>query len=307
MSPELPPASCSSTFTEADVVPSQRPPDTPLELQQAALVNWFRSYPSAIVAFSGGVDSALVAWAAFQALGISAVAVTAHSGSVSRIDREIAERVAREIGIRHVVLSTNELEVADYRANSPRRCFHCKSTLYSTIRATFAEADFPLCVNGTNADDLGDYRPGREAANQERVRSPLAELGITKKEVRQLAEKAGLTVHDRPASPCLASRVAYGVEVTPERLSRIEAAEHYLRSIGLREFRVRIEAQDLARIEVPVECLTQLATSPNREECVRLFKELGFRQICLDLAGFRSGNLNEFIPLQTGKTTSNHG
>ncbi|WP_083233839.1 ATP-dependent sacrificial sulfur transferase LarE [Planctopirus hydrillae] len=265
------------------------------EKQLDQLVEWFRPWPSVIVAYSGGVDSALVGWGAVQALGNSALAVTALSPSVSENDRELSAAVAHEMGIQHQTIHTQEIELAEYRANSPTRCYFCKSTLYSTIRSKYPASEFPLIVNGTNLDDLGNHRPGLAAAKEFQIRSPLVELGYNKQIVRSLAHLAGLTVHDRPASPCLASRIAYGVEVTSDRLLRVERAEKYLRSLGFQEFRVRIEPGELARIELHPEDLTQLVSSPMREACVRVLRELGFRQICLDLAGFRSGSHNELI------------
>lgn len=261
------------------------------------LIAWFRTFSSTAVAFSGGVDSALVAWAAWQALGNHSVAITAHSPSVSAYDRELARKVAREIGIPHREIETHEIEQTGYRENSPRRCYFCKSELYHRLAEVLAAEPVAVAVNGTNRDDLGDYRPGLDAAREQNIRSPLVELGWSKEDVRRGAAAAGLSVSDRPASPCLSSRIAYGVEVTRERLARVEAAEALLRERGFLEFRVRLEARELARLEVPLSLIPRMCEPGIRESLVAEFKQLGFRAVTLDLEGFRSGSLNELVPL----------
>lgn len=266
--------------------------------QAELLVETLRGYESCVVAFSGGVDSAVVAKAAHLALGEQAVAATGVGPAVAAAELEIARRVTRQIGITHIELTTAEIERAGYVANAPDRCFHCKSELYEVLAAYAAEHDLSVIANGTNIDDLGDHRPGLRAADEARVRSPLVECGLDKQAVREVARHWQLEVWDKPAAPCLASRVAYGQEVTPERLRMIEQAESHLRELGLKELRVRYHDGDLARIEVSVESVAMLAAPQVRSELVRRFSELGFRYVTLDLAGFRSGNLNAGLPPQ---------
>ncbi|TWT39785.1 ATP-dependent sacrificial sulfur transferase LarE [Blastopirellula retiformator] len=261
------------------------------------LVNHIALLERCAVAFSGGVDSAVVAKAALLALGDDAVAVTASSPSVPRSEIEEAKRVAAEIGIRHEIVETQETTNPLYVQNAPDRCFHCKTELYSQIELLVGKIDAPLILNGANVDDQGDHRPGMIAAKNHEVRSPLIECGRTKADVRALAKHWNLSVHDKPASPCLASRIAYGEEATPERLAMIEAAEAYLRANGLREFRVRYHRGDIARIEVTPDRIAELASEPLRSDLASKLRELGFRAVTLDLEGFRSGNLNGFVDL----------
>jgi uncharacterized protein len=253
--------------------------------------------PGAAVAFSGGVDSTLVAKAAFLALGGRAVAVTADSPSVPRSELDDARRLAELIGIRHVVVSTEEFENPDYLKNDGTRCYHCKSELYSTIDRLLPELGVPVVCSGANLDDTGDYRPGLVAAAEHRVRHPLQEAGFTKADVRAVAHSLGLPAWDKPASPCLSSRLAPGVAVTLERTRRVEEAEAFLRSLGLRDCRVRYHDGDLARIEVPASEVARLAAEPVRGELARRLKQLGFKFVTLDLEGFRSGSLNDLIAL----------
>lgn len=262
------------------------------------LVERIRRCSSVAVAFSGGVDSAVVAKAAAVALGARAVAVTAVSPSLSADDLQTAIRQADAIGIRHVQLSTQEFQRPEYRANAADRCFFCKDTLYALLETCLEDLDVECILNGANQDDLGDHRPGMQAAAKYRVRSPLIEEGIDKAMVRSLARFWNLDVADKPASPCLASRIAYGVEVTPERVARVEAAEMLLRQLlGLRELRVRLEAGELARIELPLSELHRLADPHVRDHVAQQFRALGFRYVTLDLEGFRSGSLNAALPL----------
>lgn len=258
----------------------------------ARLHDTLRGYGSVAVALSGGVDSAVVAAAAHRALGPRAVAFTAVSPSVSALERTDAERVVRAIGIAHEWLPTDEFSRPEYVRNAPDRCYHCKSELYVRLAARARSLGLAVVVNGTTTDDLGDYRPGLTAAAEQQVRSPLVECGFSKAQVRALAAAWSLPVADKPASPCLSSRVAHGVEATPERLARIEAAEAWLRARGLREFRVRYHADDLARIELPLDALAKFVDASARAELVAAFEQWGFRFVTLDLAGFRSGSLN---------------
>lgn len=250
------------------------------------------------VAFSGGIDSTVVAQAAQFALGDAAVAVTADSPSVPRSEIAEAKQLAQRIGIRHRVVATNEFADPDYVKNDGSRCYFCKSELYSTVETLLPELGVDVVCSGANLDDAGDYRPGLKAAAEHHVRHPLQEAGFTKADVRALARAWGLPTWDKPASPCLSSRLAPGVQVTPERTARVEAAEAYLRELGYRECRVRLHEGELARIEVPAAELARLADPAVREGLARRLKELGFKFVTLDLEGFRSGNLNELIPLE---------
>jgi uncharacterized protein len=260
--------------------------------------------PGVAVAFSGGIDSTVVAMAAFLALGEKAVAVTADSASVARSELDDARRLAAFIGIRHVVVSTQEFENPDYLKNDGTRCYHCKTELYSTVERMLPELGVPVVVSGANLDDLGDYRPGLIAAAEHAVRHPLQEAGFTKADVRELAKHWGLPTWDKPAAPCLSSRLAPGLAVTPERTARVEAAEAFLRKLGLRECRVRYHEGDLARVEVPAGEIGMLAAEPVRSELTREFRRLGFKFVTLDLDGFRSGSLNELVPLELRRVYS---
>jgi uncharacterized protein len=252
-------------------------------------------YGSCAVAFSGGVDSAVVAKAAKLALGENAVLVTGMSAALADGELEVARQVATLVGLRHVEIATEEFENPNYVANAPDRCYHCKNELYSQLDRLAERAGMKVVANGANADDLGDYRPGMQAAAEHRVRSPLAECGITKEEVRELAAAWDLPVAEKPATPCLSSRVAYGQAVTPERLSMIDGAEQFLRKFGFQELRVRYHEGDMARIEVPVDRLHEFNDSKLRGLVVEEFGRLGFKFVTLDLAGFKSGNLNRLI------------
>lgn len=263
------------------------------------LVSHIRSFRRVAVAMSGGVDSAVVAQAAQLALGFDSLAITADSPSVARRDLADARQIAEQIGIRHFVVGTEEFSDPDYQRNDGSRCYHCKRELYDRIVALRGDLGFEVICSGANRDDLGDYRPGLIAAAEHGVRHPLQELGIGKTEVRELARHWQLPVADKPASPCLSSRIAPGVAATVERTARIEAAEAILHDLGLAECRVRYHEGDLARIEVPTDSIERLASSELRAMLAAKFRELGFRFVTLDLDGFRSGNLNELIDLDT--------
>jgi pyridinium-3,5-biscarboxylic acid mononucleotide sulfurtransferase len=272
---------------------------TALDSKRDELLRLLQDYGRVAIAFSAGVDSTLVAKAAALACGGDAVAVTGVSPSLAEGELEQARRLAELIGIRHLVIETDEFAHPDYQANAGDRCFHCKSELYTQLEGRQHELGADVIVNGANLDDQGDYRPGMQAAADHAVRSPLIEAGFTKQDVRGLARQWDLPVWDKPAAPCLSSRVAYGVEVTPERVARIDAAERFLRqTLGLRELRVRLEANDLARIEVPLEVLPRLTEPQTRAAITRHLHDLGFRAITLDLEGFRSGSLNALLQIE---------
>ncbi|MFO0800330.1 MAG: ATP-dependent sacrificial sulfur transferase LarE [Gemmataceae bacterium] len=266
--------------------------------------------PGVAVAFSGGIDSTVVAQAAFLALGDKAVAVTAESASVPRAELAIARELAAQIGIRHVVVGTDEFSNPAYLRNDGTRCYHCKSELYSRVEELLPRLGVPVIVSGANLDDNGDYRPGLAAAAEHAVRHPLQEAGFTKGDVRAVARHWNLPTWDKPAAPCLSSRLAPGLAVTPERTRRVEDAETYLRGLGLRECRVRYHEGELARVEVPAHEIAPLADADVRAGLTREFRRLGFTFVTLDLDGFRSGSLNELVPLElkarftpTAKTT----
>lgn len=274
----------------------------PTQTQRKAdrVVAALRSYGRVAVAFSAGVDSTVVCKAAQLADPDGAVAVTARSASVPEGEVEEAARLARLIGIRHIVIDTQEFDNADYTSNPTDRCRYCKTELYSQMQSLLPKLDADVIVNGTNTDDQDDYRPGLQAAAEFSVRSPLTDAGCNKSDVRKIAELWGLDVWDKPASPCLSSRVAYGVEVTAERLRRVDTAEQFVRKlIDERVVRVRCEKHDHARIEVPV---VRIPDVHRVEATVRdHLVALGFRSVAIDPEGFRSGSMNEglgLVPLQ---------
>lgn len=255
------------------------------------------SYGSCAVAYSGGVDSAVVAKAAQLALGDAAVAVTGISASLAEGELDAAIALAQDIGIRHELLDTDELANPAYIANAPDRCFHCKTELYTQLSALAARLGTKEIASGTNLDDLGDYRPGLAAAAAYRVRQPLAECEFNKVEVRALAAAWGLRAADKPASPCLSSRVAYGEAVTPERLRMIDAAERLIRDLDINVCRVRYLPGDVARVEVPYERIAVILEPATQTRVTEEFRRLGFSSMTVDPEGFRSGRMNEALPL----------
>jgi uncharacterized protein len=254
---------------------------------------------SALVAFSGGVDSTFVLQVAVQVLGERAVALTAISASVAPEERKEAVRLAQLLGARHVVVDSAELQNPAYQKNPTDRCYFCKSELYALCERTRAELGLEAVVDGFNADDKLDHRPGHKAALESKVRSPLAEAGLTKDEIRALSQLSGLPTWDKPAMPCLASRIPYGTAVTEERLYQVGSAESALRALGLRIFRVRYHG-DIARLEVGAEELVRFADAGFRERVNAALKGHGFKYVALDLEPFRSGRLNEAAGIRPG-------
>ena len=279
-------------------------PDLSPELaaKRDRLIELLRSYGSAAVAYSGGLDSTVLVKAAHLALGGRAVAVTGASASMAAGELELSQRLAEQIGIRHETIATGELAIAAYCENRADRCYHCKLELFARVEEVARRCGAAVVVDGANRDDQSDYRPGRKAAEEKNVKSPLAECGLTKAEIRLLAKSWGLPTWDKPATPCLSSRIAYGEQVTPERLAMVDRAERFLRDRGFQPMRVRYHKGDAARIEVTVEQLPEFADDPFRRLVVEHFKSLGFKYIAIDLEGFRSGSMNAALEGQTGNS-----
>jgi len=268
-----------------------------LERKAAALDAALRDLPSVIVAYSGGVDSAYLAYAAHRALGAGALAVTADSPSYPERHRALALRLARDFGFNHLVIQTAEMARPEYRANPANRCYYCKHELYTHLSALARERAIPAIADGSNADDRGDYRPGRQAAREFGVRSPLDEAGLTKAEIRELSRLAGLPTWDEPASACLSSRIPYFSEVTDEKLRMIERAETALRDMGFRICRVRhhdtIARLELGRDEMARAFDPEMASAIDRE-----LRAIGYAHVTIDLRGYRLGSLNDALRLR---------
>ena len=272
-------------------------PETVLAARQQRLHDLLASFDSVIVAFSGGVDSAYLAWTATQVLGSAALCVTAESPSYPDHHRQMAVRVAREYGLRHEFVRTGELEQPAYRANPVNRCYYCKNELYDVLSGLAVGRGMSLICDGNNADDRGDYRPGRKAASEFGVRSPLDESDLTKADIRELSRRAGLPTWDEPASACLSSRIPYYSEVTGDKLRMIERAETALRELGFRVCRVR-HHDTLARLEIGLDEMS-LALEPGmRAQITRKLGSIGYEQVTIDPRGYRMGSLNEGVRLR---------
>jgi len=262
-----------------------------LETKEQHLTELLKQAPSLIVAYSGGVDSAYLAYAAHRALGGRMLAVTALSASYSARDRQEAETVVARAGFPHEFIETDELSNPSYRANNPDRCYFCKDELFDKLDALAAERRYAAVAYGVNVDDQGDWRPGQRAARQHKILTPLLDAGLNKADIRELARRADLPVWNRPASACLSSRIAYGIEVTPERLAIVEKGEEALRGLGFRQFRVRYH-ENLVRLEISPEELPRALDPAMARRFVEVFKPLGFAYVTLDLEGYRTGSLN---------------
>lgn len=256
----------------------------------------FREMEQALIAYSGGVDSTLVAKIAYDVLGDRALAVTAVSPSLLPEELEDAKIQAATIGISHKIVQTHEMENPNYTSNPVNRCYFCKSELHDTLKPLALQLGYPYVVDGVNADDLHDYRPGIQAAKERGARSPLAEVGVTKAEVRQLSQQLGLLWWDKPAQPCLSSRFPYGEEITVAKLQRVGRAEVFLRKLSWQNLRVRSEG-DTARIELPPEQIKEFVLTIDLQKLVSAFQDFGFIYVTLDLEGYRSGKLNQVLNL----------
>ncbi len=268
---------------------------TTLEQRYEAMQEILRSLGRVAVAFSAGVDSTFVLKAAIETLGAeNVVAVTGKSDSLARAEFEQAIQLAESFGAEHVLLDTREFEDPNYLANPENRCYFCKSELFGKLDGFLKERGLNAVVSGANADDLGDWRPGLQAGREHGVRNPCADAGLTKADIRELSRRMGLPTSDKPASPCLSSRVQYGEEITPEKLLRIDRCERLLRELGFRECRVR-HHHNLARIEVPADQVAALIEPSVRARIDAAFREFGYAYVTIDLRGFRSGSMNEVI------------
>ena len=262
--------------------------------KQELLFGLLREMDQVIIAYSGGTDSAYLAWAAHRVLGDKAVAVTADSASIPESHKRDAEAFAKQFGIRHEYIDTYEFENPDYVKNDSNRCFHCKDELFSRLDQVCAERGVRNVIYGVNTDDLGDFRPGQRAAKNHQVKAPLVDAGLSKAEIRELSRMAGLPTWDRPASACLSSRVPYGTAVTKETIKIVEQGEEELKALGFRQFRVRFHDK-LVRIEVAPEEIEKALSRQMFAKMTAIFKPLGFHYVTIDLEGYRQGSMNEAL------------
>lgn len=265
-----------------------------LASKEERLLGLLRDMKRVLIAYSGGTDSAYLAWAAKQALGDEAIAITADSPSIPESHKRDAVDFAKGHGIVHEMIPTNEFENPAYVANNPDRCFHCKDELFRVMDQIASERGFEHIVYGVNVDDLGDYRPGQSAAKIHQVKAPLVDAGLSKAEIRELSLRASLETWDRPAAACLSSRIPYGTQVTPERIRVVEEGEEALKSMGFRQFRVRYH-DNLVRIEISPEELGKALDLAFAQRVTSIFKALGFHYVTLDLEGYRQGSLNSVL------------
>jgi len=264
------------------------------EAKESLLLKEIAELPSVIVALSGGADSAYLAWAAHRAIGDYALSLTALSPSYSAHDRAVVEEFVRQLGVRHEFIETHEMDNPKYRANAADRCYFCKDELFTVLDVIARERSFAAVAYGVNADDTLDFRPGHRAASEHRVLAPLLDAGLHKAEIRLLSRRRGLPTWDRPASACLASRLPYGTEVTPERLALVERSEAALRELGFRQFRVRFH-EKLARVEIAPEEMPRAMSAEMAARIAAALKAAGFTYVALDLEGYRQGSLNESL------------
>jgi uncharacterized protein len=274
-----------------------------LHAKQEKLFSVLRGLDRVMVAYSGGADSAYLAWAAHQVLGPHALAVTADSASIPESHKRDAEAFVRQFGIPHEYIETHEFENPDYLKNDANRCFHCKDELFTRLEEVGRQRGIPSIVYGVNADDLGDYRPGQNAAGLHQVKAPLVEAGLRKAEIRELSRMAGLPTWDRPASACLSSRIPYGTPVTIENVKTVERGEEQIKALGFRQFRVRFH-QELVRLEIAPDELAKALTPDMARAFTGIFKALGFKYVTLDLEGYRQGSLNEVLNLSPREPVS---
>jgi pyridinium-3,5-biscarboxylic acid mononucleotide sulfurtransferase len=265
--------------------------------KQQRLFSHLKGMGRVIVAFSGGTDSAYLAWAAAHVLGEGALAITADSASMPESHKRDAEAFAREFGITHEYVRTYEFENPDYVRNAPDRCFHCKDELFTRLEKVGRERGYEHIIYGVNTDDLGDYRPGQNAAKKHEVAAPLADAGLSKADIRELSRQAGLPTWDRPASACLSSRIPYGTPVTISNVKTVENGEEEIRALGFRQFRVRFHGE-VVRIEIAREEMERALSLDMAARFTAIFKALGFKYVALDLEGYRQGSLNEVLNLK---------